>query len=61
MSPIEERSHQLVAPRSCSIATSRPEEVLKLVAPAHRASKQSTLSHILKQARLAPKALLKLL
>lgn len=29
-----------------------PDETLKLVVPAHRAIKRSTLSHILKQARL---------
>ena len=29
-----------------------PEETLKLVVPAHRPIKRSTLSHILKQARL---------
>jgi predicted RNA binding protein YcfA (HicA-like mRNA interferase family) len=30
-----------------------PEETLKLVVPAHRPIKRSTLSHILEQARLA--------
>lgn len=30
-----------------------PEETLKLVVPAHRPVKRSTLAHILKQARLA--------
>jgi predicted RNA binding protein YcfA (HicA-like mRNA interferase family) len=30
-----------------------PEETLKLVVPAHRPIKRSTLSHILKQARLS--------
>ena len=30
-----------------------PNETLKLVVPAHRPIKRSTLSHILKQARLA--------
>lgn len=30
-----------------------PEETLKLIVPAHRPIKRSTLSHILKQARLS--------
>jgi len=38
-----------------------PDEVLKLVVPAHRPIKRSTLSHILKQARLSPEVFLKLL
>ncbi|MEW5975931.1 MAG: type II toxin-antitoxin system HicA family toxin [Acidobacteriota bacterium] len=38
-----------------------PDELLKLIVPAHRPIKRSTLSHILKQARLAPKAFPKLL
>ena len=36
-------------------------EVLKLTVPAHRPVKRSTLSHILKQARLDPDRLLELL
>ncbi len=31
-----------------------PTETLKLTVPAHRPIKRSTLSHILKQARLSP-------
>lgn len=31
-----------------------PDELLKLVVPAHRPIKRSTLAHILKQARLTP-------
>ena len=37
------------------------EEVLKLVVPAHRPIKRSTLAHILKQARLTVEQLLALL
>ena len=37
------------------------DEVLKLVVPAHRPIKRSTLSHILKQARLSLEVFLKLL
>jgi predicted RNA binding protein YcfA (HicA-like mRNA interferase family) len=36
-------------------------EVLKLTVPAHRPVKRSTLSHILKQAKLSVEALLELL
>ena len=35
-----------------------PSEVLKLTVPAHRPVKRSTLSHILKQARLTPEEFL---
>ena len=38
-----------------------PDEVLKLVIPAHRPIKRSTLSHILKQARLTADELNRLL
>ena len=38
-----------------------PEETLKLVVPAHKPIKRSTLSHILKQARLTVEQLEKLL
>ena len=38
-----------------------PGEILKLVIPAHRPIKRSTLSHILKQARLTPEDLEQLL
>jgi len=38
-----------------------PDETLKLVVPAHRPIKRSTLSHILKQARLTVKEFEKLL
>ncbi|MGY6708866.1 MAG: type II toxin-antitoxin system HicA family toxin [Rhizobiaceae bacterium] len=38
-----------------------PEELLKLTVPAHRPIKRSTLSHILKQARLTPETLRELL
>ena len=38
-----------------------PDEVLKLVLPAHRPIKRSTLSHILKQARLTVDELNRLL
>jgi len=37
------------------------DEVLKLVVPAHRPLKRSTLSHILKQARLSTESLLRIL
>jgi len=36
-------------------------DLLKLTVPAHRPIKRSTLSHILKQARLSPEELLDLL
>ncbi|MGH9787235.1 MAG: type II toxin-antitoxin system HicA family toxin [Candidatus Acidiferrales bacterium] len=35
-----------------------PAEVLKITVPAHRPVKRSTLSHILKQARLTPEQFL---
>ncbi len=38
-----------------------PDETLKLVVPAHRPIKRSTLSHILKQARLTVEAFHQLL
>ncbi|MDL1872547.1 type II toxin-antitoxin system HicA family toxin [Deltaproteobacteria bacterium PRO3] len=38
-----------------------PAETLKLTVPAHRPIKRSTLSHILKQARLSVEAFIKLL
>jgi predicted RNA binding protein YcfA (HicA-like mRNA interferase family) len=38
-----------------------PDEVLKLTLPAHRPVKRSTLSHILKQARLTTDGFLALL
>ena len=38
-----------------------PDEVLKLTVPAHRPLKRSTLSHILKHARLSPDGLRELL
>ena len=38
-----------------------PEETLKLVIPAHRPIKRSTLAHILKQARLTVEELERLL
>ena len=38
-----------------------PTETLKLTVPAHRPIKRSTLSHILKQARLSVENFLKLL
>ena len=38
-----------------------PEETLKLIVPAHRPIKRSTLSHILKQVRLSVADLLELL
>jgi predicted RNA binding protein YcfA (HicA-like mRNA interferase family) len=38
-----------------------PAEMLKLTVPAHRPIKRSTLSHILKHARLSVKDLLELL
>ena len=38
-----------------------PDEVLKLTVPAHRPIKRSTLSHILKQARIDVDAFLELL
>ena len=38
-----------------------PGEVLKLTVPAHRPVKRSTLSHILKQARLTPEEFLAVL
>jgi predicted RNA binding protein YcfA (HicA-like mRNA interferase family) len=38
-----------------------PTEILKLTIPAHRPIKRSTLSHILKQARLSVEGLQKLL
>ncbi|MBN1945986.1 MAG: type II toxin-antitoxin system HicA family toxin [Bradymonadales bacterium] len=38
-----------------------PNEVLKLVVPAHRPVKRSTLVHVLKQARLAVDDFLRLL
>jgi predicted RNA binding protein YcfA (HicA-like mRNA interferase family) len=38
-----------------------PEVTLKLTVPAHRPIKRSTLSHILKQARITPKRLKELL
>jgi predicted RNA binding protein YcfA (HicA-like mRNA interferase family) len=34
---------------------------LKIIAPAHNPAKRSTLSHLLKQARLAPEEFLRLL
>ena len=37
------------------------DEVLKLTIPAHKPIKRSTLSHILKQARLSPKRFLALI
>lgn len=37
------------------------DELLKLTVPAHRPIKRSTLAHILKQARLTPERLRKLL
>lgn len=37
------------------------DETLKIVVPAHRPIKRSTLAHILKQARLTPDELLRLL
>jgi len=37
------------------------DEVLKLVVPAHRPLKRSTLAHILKQARLSTESFLRLL
>ena len=37
------------------------DEVLKLTVPAHRPIKRSTLSHILKQARLSVEGFMKLL
>jgi predicted RNA binding protein YcfA (HicA-like mRNA interferase family) len=37
------------------------DEVLKITVPAHRPVKRSTLSHILKQARLDPSRFLELL
>lgn len=37
-----------------------PEETLKITVPAHKPIKRSTLSHIIKQARLDPDAFLKL-
>lgn len=37
------------------------DETLKLIVPAHRPIKRSTLAHILKQARLTPDDLLRLL
>jgi len=36
------------------------DEVLKLTVPAHKPIKRSTLSHILKQARLTPRQFLEL-
>lgn len=38
-----------------------PTETLKLTVPSHRPIKRSTLSHILKQARLSPEELQRLL
>jgi predicted RNA binding protein YcfA (HicA-like mRNA interferase family) len=38
-----------------------PEETLKLTVPAHRPIKRSTLSHILKQARITPERLKELI
>jgi len=38
-----------------------PTETLKLTVPAHRPIKRSTLSHILKQARLSPEEFKKLM
>jgi predicted RNA binding protein YcfA (HicA-like mRNA interferase family) len=38
-----------------------PDETLKIVVPAHRPIKRSTLSHILKQARLTAEDLRRLL
>jgi predicted RNA binding protein YcfA (HicA-like mRNA interferase family) len=38
-----------------------PDETLKLVVPAHRPIKRSTLSHILKQARLTTDQFLRLI
>ena len=37
-----------------------PDETLKLIVPAHRPVKRSTLSHILKQARLTVEEFLRL-
>ena len=38
-----------------------PDETLKLIVPAHKPIKRSTLSHILKQARLSVEAFVDLL
>lgn len=38
-----------------------PDEILKIIVPAHRPIKRSTLSHFLKQARLELAAFLELL
>jgi predicted RNA binding protein YcfA (HicA-like mRNA interferase family) len=38
-----------------------PEEMLKIVVPAHRSIKRSTLSHILKQAHLSVEKFIELL
>ena len=38
-----------------------PDETLKLIVPAHRPIKRSTLSHILKQAHLSLEAFIELL
>jgi len=38
-----------------------PNEMLKIIVPAHRPIKRSTLSHILKQAHLTVEAFLKLI
>ncbi|KPK76541.1 MAG: hypothetical protein AMS25_17310 [Gemmatimonas sp. SM23_52] len=38
-----------------------PEETLKLIVPAHRPIKRSTLSHIIKQARLSVEEFVELL
>ncbi len=38
-----------------------PEEMLKIVVPAHRPIKRSTLSHILKQAHLSVEKFIELL
>lgn len=38
-----------------------PDETLKLTVPAHKPIKRSTLSHILKQARLSVEAFIELL
>ena len=40
---------------------SLPNETLKIIVPAHKPIKRSTLSHILKEARLTPEQLRKLL
>jgi hypothetical protein len=46
---------------TCDCKSAFPTKVLKLTAPAHRPVKRSTLSHILKQARLTLDEFLELL